>query len=35
MIDWKILAITIPLLFVIYQTLAKVLPKDVSVGMYT
>lgn len=31
MFDWKILAIATPLLFVIYQTLSKFLPKDVSV----
>jgi hypothetical protein len=31
MIDWKVLAITAPLLFVTYQTLSKLLPKDVSV----
>lgn len=31
MIDWKILAIATPLLFVTYQTLSKLLPKDVSV----
>lgn len=31
MLDWKILAITIPLLFVTYQTLSKFLPKDTSV----
>lgn len=31
MLDWKILAITTPLLFVTYQTLTKFLPKDVSV----
>lgn len=31
MLDWKILAISTPLLFVSYQTLAKFLPKDASV----
>lgn len=31
MIDWKILAVGTPLLFVIYQTLSKLLPKDISV----
>lgn len=31
MFDWKILAISTPLLFVIYQTLSKFLPKDASV----
>lgn len=31
MFDWKILAITTPLLFVTYQTLSKFLPKDTSV----
>lgn len=31
MFDWKILAFTTPLFFVTYQTLAKFLPKDVSV----
>lgn len=31
MFDWKILAFATPLLFVAYQTLAKFLPKDVSV----
>ncbi|MDO8583528.1 MAG: EamA family transporter [bacterium] len=31
MFDWKILAISTPLLFVTYQTLSKLLPKDVSV----
>lgn len=31
MFDWKILAFTTPLLFVIYQTLSKLLPKDISI----
>lgn len=31
MIDWKVLAVATPLLFVTYQTLSKFLPKDVSV----
>ncbi len=31
MFDWKILALTVPLLFAIYQTLSKVLPKDISI----
>lgn len=31
MFDWKILAFSTPLLFVIYQTLSKFLPNDVSV----
>lgn len=31
MFDWKILAVTTPLLFVTYQTLSKFLPKDASV----
>lgn len=31
MFDWKILAVSAPLFFVIYQALAKLLPKDVSV----
>ncbi len=30
MIDWKILAVTTPLFFVSYQTLTKLLPKDIS-----
>lgn len=31
MFDWKILAVATPLSFVIYQTLSKLLPKDISV----
>ncbi len=31
MIDWKLLAIFAPLLFVTYQTLSKVLPKDTPI----
>lgn len=31
MFDWKILAITVPLFFVVYQTLSKFLPKDLSI----
>ncbi len=31
MLDWKILAVSVPLLFVTYQTLSKFLPKDISV----
>lgn len=31
MFDWKILAFSTPLLFVAYQTLSKLLPKDISV----
>lgn len=31
MFDWKILSFTTPLLFVIYQTLSKFLPKDISI----
>lgn len=31
MFDWKILAVTVPLFFVVYQTLSKLLPKDVSI----
>lgn len=31
MLDWKILALSTPLLFVTYQTLSKFLPKDASV----
>lgn len=31
MIDWKILAVSTPLLFVTYQALSKLLPKDTSV----
>ncbi|HVQ44336.1 MAG TPA: EamA family transporter [Candidatus Saccharimonadia bacterium] len=30
MLDWKILAVTTPLLFVSYQALSKLLPKDIS-----
>lgn len=31
MFDWKILAVSVPLFFVTYQSLAKFLPKDVSI----
>lgn len=31
MLNWKILAVTVPLLFVTYQTLSKFLSKDVSI----
>lgn len=31
MLDWKVLALATPLLFVTYQTLSKTLPKDISV----
>ncbi len=31
MVDWKTLAFTVPILFVTYQALAKLLPKGVSV----
>lgn len=31
MIDWRVLAVTVPALFVMYQTLAKALPKGASI----
>lgn len=31
MLDWRILAFTVPSLFVIYQSLAKLLPKGTSI----
>ncbi len=31
MLDWKVLAISVPLFFVGYQTLSKLLPKTVSI----
>lgn len=29
--DWKLLAVSVPLFFVSYQTISKTLPKDVSI----
>lgn len=31
MLDWRVLAISVPLLFASYQSLSKLLPKDTSV----
>jgi drug/metabolite transporter (DMT)-like permease len=29
--DWKVLAVSVPLLFVTYQSVSKTLPKDISI----
>jgi drug/metabolite transporter (DMT)-like permease len=31
MLDWRVLAIIVPLAFVVYQSLSKLLPKDISI----
>lgn len=35
MLDWKVYALTTPIFFVGYQSLAKLLPRDVSVFLIT